>query len=497
MINNIGGEISQFYEDKCVFITGATGFMGKVLLHKLLNSCPGMDKIYVLVRPKRDVEPQLRLDKIFEGPLFKDLKETNPSCFKKVIACTGDITLPRLGISDEDLTTITQNVSVIFHSAATVKFDEELRKALIMNVEGTRTIIELAHKMLKLKALVHVSTAYANCIFEQIDERFYHNHEDPEKIIQSIHKMKDIDEKSIIGKHPNTYTFTKALAEQLVERAEGLPIAICRPSIVVASWKYPTKGWIDNHNGPTGLFAAKYKGISRTRIGKRSNVIDLIPVDVCINVMIVAAWKTAQENAAGALRMVPSIYNITSGAINPITFGQMDDYEMSSIYKYPASTMIWYPGGPGSWKSAGHHRLLQWVQLYLPAFLIDAVNTVLRQPKWASKLSNQISTQIKVVQYFALNQWSWSHVNLDKLHNALVSTDENSLKTFDFDIRPLDWKSFMEHYILGIRHFVFKDSPDTIDSSRKKLKLYYVLHSILKAAFIFFIIYNLIGSFFF
>ena len=57
----------------------------------------------------------------------------------------------------------------------------------------------------------------------------------------------------MIGKHPNTYTFTKALAEQFLERAQGLPLAIVRPSIVVASWEYPVKGWLDGFNGPTGL----------------------------------------------------------------------------------------------------------------------------------------------------------------------------------------------------------------------------------------------------
>ena len=75
-----------------------------------------------------DTLPQGRLDKLLDGPLFKQLKETNPSSFKKVFAITGDITLPRLGMSDDDFDTIIENTSVIFHSAATVRFDEELRK---------------------------------------------------------------------------------------------------------------------------------------------------------------------------------------------------------------------------------------------------------------------------------------------------------------------------------------------------------------------------------
>ena len=54
-------EISEFYRDRCVFITGATGFMGKVLVEKLLRSCPNVKHLYLLMRPKRGVPIQTRL----------------------------------------------------------------------------------------------------------------------------------------------------------------------------------------------------------------------------------------------------------------------------------------------------------------------------------------------------------------------------------------------------------------------------------------------------
>ena len=47
---------------------------------------------------------------------------------------------------------------------------------------------------------------------------------------------------------------------------------------------------------------------------------DLIPVDVAINAMIVAAWKTAQDYTGNP--MVPPVYNVTSGSINPINWGK-------------------------------------------------------------------------------------------------------------------------------------------------------------------------------
>lgn len=67
----------------------------------------------------------------------------------------------------------------------------------------------------------------------------------------------DLITPKLLGGKPNTYTYTKQLAEQLlVTEGEGLPLAIVRPSIVGASWKEPFPGWIDNYNGPTGLYIA-------------------------------------------------------------------------------------------------------------------------------------------------------------------------------------------------------------------------------------------------
>lgn len=43
----------QFYQGKSIFITGASGFMGKVLIEKLLYSCSEIKQIMILVRPKR------------------------------------------------------------------------------------------------------------------------------------------------------------------------------------------------------------------------------------------------------------------------------------------------------------------------------------------------------------------------------------------------------------------------------------------------------------
>lgn len=59
--------IVEFYEGRSVFITGATGFMGKVLVEKLLRSCPGINRLYLLMRPSRGKEVTIRLQELISN----------------------------------------------------------------------------------------------------------------------------------------------------------------------------------------------------------------------------------------------------------------------------------------------------------------------------------------------------------------------------------------------------------------------------------------------
>lgn len=67
-----GGEyisVKDFYRGRSIFITGSTGFMGKVLVEKLLRSCPGIKNIYLLIRPKKGQSVQQRLDDLLKAPV--------------------------------------------------------------------------------------------------------------------------------------------------------------------------------------------------------------------------------------------------------------------------------------------------------------------------------------------------------------------------------------------------------------------------------------------
>ena len=58
---NTGETILDFYKDRSVFITGATGFMGKILVEKILRSIPDIGRVYLLIRPSRGKDVHCRL----------------------------------------------------------------------------------------------------------------------------------------------------------------------------------------------------------------------------------------------------------------------------------------------------------------------------------------------------------------------------------------------------------------------------------------------------
>jgi len=61
--------IQNFFSGSCVLVTGATGFVGKALVEKLLRSCPDLRTIYLLIRPKRGLDVQTRQKELLKNPV--------------------------------------------------------------------------------------------------------------------------------------------------------------------------------------------------------------------------------------------------------------------------------------------------------------------------------------------------------------------------------------------------------------------------------------------
>lgn len=86
--------------------------------------------------------------------------------------------------------------------------------------------------------------------------------------------------------------YTKALSENVCKAYQDkVPIVIYRPAIVVAKALPPLEGWTNNLNGPYGLSLAALLGVLRITYGDANTALDVIPVDVAVNGMIISACK--------------------------------------------------------------------------------------------------------------------------------------------------------------------------------------------------------------
>lgn len=69
--------VQQYYKGKTVFITGASGFMGKVLLEKIMYSCTEVKEIIMICRAKRGKTPESRLEDMYKLPVSKKWQQKN------------------------------------------------------------------------------------------------------------------------------------------------------------------------------------------------------------------------------------------------------------------------------------------------------------------------------------------------------------------------------------------------------------------------------------
>lgn len=143
-----------------------------------------------------------------------------------------------LGINEEDKKTLFDNVNIIFHGAASVRFDDHLKDAIITNVRGTREAIKLSLEMKNIIAFIHISTTYCNIQYEIIEEKLYPAPMDWKDAINiaencSYLQLTEHLTEKLINPFPNTYVFTKLLGEHVVnDLCQGkIPTVVVRPSI--------------------------------------------------------------------------------------------------------------------------------------------------------------------------------------------------------------------------------------------------------------------------
>lgn len=112
--------------------------------------------------------------------MYQRLRDMDPNFHDRISVITGDLKMAGAGISPQDIDIISNEVEVVIHAAADVRFNIPLLELVQSNVRGTRDILEIAKKMKRLQVFAYVSTAYSHCPRDIVDEKFYDPPMDPE-----------------------------------------------------------------------------------------------------------------------------------------------------------------------------------------------------------------------------------------------------------------------------------------------------------------------------
>ncbi|KAF8937982.1 cyclin-dependent kinase inhibitor far1 [Dissophora ornata] len=463
----------EFYnENTVIFLTGATGFVGKTILEKLLRSFPRITKVYLLVRISGTKTLQDRIDNdIFASKIFDTLKaqfssaeEFQEKICKKIVPVQGDITIDLLGLSDKDLAMVREDVTVVINSAASVSFDDPLNNAIEMNVKGPLRTFEVAKGSKKLTACVHISTCYVNApmIDSHIDEIVYpHPFGEPEAIYEMLQKMsyeeiRNYERSVVLKTYPNTYTFSKSLTEHLIMKRYkfmGLPIVIVRPSIVAAAQLEPVPGWVEGVAAANKAVVSCALGQVQEWIGIDTKRTDIIPVDIVAKVILLSA-TTADRSLPQ-----PPIYHVGTSCLNPITWG------LFGIYLSAFWNAVERPRRRVSDDIRFEMYPLADFKRRFDLRFGEQIRT-LAQHKDGKKLKIRISKAMAVpmtFKTFSQNEWFFDVTNTLELDDAAPAELKSGLR------RGMDWHRYMEDYNTGIQQFILKEKVDrslVIDYSR-------------------------------
>ncbi|WP_374673352.1 SDR family oxidoreductase [Ideonella sp.] len=232
------------------FVTGATGFIGKRLVRKLLGRRGST--VYFLVRPgSEDKVPAL-------------LQEWGVSK-ARAVAVTGDLTQKKLGVAAETLKTLKGQIDAVYHLAAVYDLSADEETQVRVNVEGTRHVVEFA-RAVDAGHLHHVSSIAAAGLYEGVFRE-------------------DMFEEAEGLDHP--YFMTKHESEKIVRQESKLPWTVYRPAMVVGDSR---TGEMDKIDGPYYFF----KLIQRMRqilppwmpaVGLEGGRVNIVPVDFVVDAL--------------------------------------------------------------------------------------------------------------------------------------------------------------------------------------------------------------------
>ncbi|XP_020291111.1 fatty acyl-CoA reductase 1-like [Pseudomyrmex gracilis] len=470
MTNDANTFIPAFYSHRSIFITGGTGFLGKCLCEKLLRSCPDIKEIFLLIRPKKGLTINDRLKTMLNNKLFDTLRNEQPCSFDKLTPISGDVSAKDLGLLPNDRQLLIKKVSIIFHVAATVRFDESLRDAIFTNLRSTRDVCIMAQSMKNIVGLLYVSSTYTQSDKFEVDEVLYPTEVDWR---QTIKIAESVDENILkiftakyIGTLANTYVFTKKLAEKAIsDHSKSLPCVILRPSIVISSVEEPVQGWIDNFNGPIGMLLGGGTGLLRVIYADSSIISDYIPVDLVIKAMLIVLWKRGIQSISEDNSL--HIYNSSVNNHKSVSLEEMIHTGFRALCDIPLEHTIWKPN-----TIIAKNRLLYYVLTLilqvLPALFIDAILKIIGVRPMLLRLQQKVYVANNALSFFLVNSWNFNNSKLLSIFENLSADND---KEFGYKSSlNVTIEQFMRNGIIGSKIYLLNEDMSRLEQARRHNK---------------------------
>jgi HAD superfamily hydrolase (TIGR01490 family) len=349
-----------------VLLTGGTGFVGQAILERLLADHPDTT-VSLLIRTKGSTSGLDRLRHLLRKPVFKAWRERVGAEAVETALTT------RLRVLEGGLHSVPElphDLDVVIHSASSVSFDPPIDQAFETNVGGAVGLYEALLATGTDPHVVHVSTAYVGGLRKGIfpeaslthdvdwraefaaarearsrvelssrqpevlrrfmaEARAKHGKEGPLAVSSHAEESRIAWVKAKLVDHGRTraeslgwtdvYTLTKAFAERAAEQlweAAGHRLSFVRPAIVESALRHPYPGWIDGFKVADPLIMAYGRGMLPEFPGVPDSVLDVIPVDYVVNVILLVAANPAPAGSA-------QFFHISSGASNPLPIHRM------------------------------------------------------------------------------------------------------------------------------------------------------------------------------
>ena len=479
----------KFLKGKHVLITGTTGFVGKVMLEKIMRTVPDIGGVYLLIRgTRKHANAGSRFaNEIASSSVFEFLKLNAPDyfndfCHNKIHCISGEITEQQFGLPRIEFRDLAEKIDAVVNCAASVNFREELDRALAINTHSLRNIVELSDLAGNIP-VIQVSTCYVNG-FKQghihesivaptnadiprhkegyfevgslIEELEFKISQTQQKFEGKELKQQLIDlgirEANACGWN-DTYTFTKWLGEQLLLKSlRGYSLTLLRPSIVESTLREPSPGWIEGVKVADAILLAYAKEKVTFFPGKRSGVIDVIPADLVSNSILLSLAE--QFKSPGHHH----IYQCCSGSANPLTLGTFIDHLMTEAKENHASYDKLFLRRPRKPFIAVNKRLFSAVTLCLSIVLTVISQTMMKlgfkRGLKAQRNLDAAMTLSTIFSFYTEPDYVFHNNKLLDLAKRMGKTDQ---QLFPVDSSAINWETYLRKiHMAGLNCYAFK-----------------------------------------